>query len=117
MAMARPMADCETPNERANSASTGMTAPNPSWLIAIIAHIQIRMRSRPAGLTRGQYARRPALSRGPGILALHRLAADNRRGRNGMATQTVTDVLVAALAARGAEREHGVSGDSICWWI
>src|SRR5215470_6304296 len=44
--MATPIADCDTPNERAYRASAGTIPPKPSWLTAISTHIQRRMRSK-----------------------------------------------------------------------
>src|SRR5262252_6331953 len=43
--MATPIADCDTPNERAYRARAGTIPPKPSWLTAISTHIQTRMRS------------------------------------------------------------------------
>ena len=45
--MARPIAVCDTPKDRAYSGSTGTTLPNPSWLTPISTHIQTRIRVSP----------------------------------------------------------------------
>src|SRR5262249_61395068 len=58
--MERPIAACDTPNDRAYSGSTGTTLPKPNWLIPISTHIQTRIRTSSS---RGRVTVRARVSR------------------------------------------------------
>ena len=61
--MVAPIAEADTPKDWAKSGKTGMTAPNPSWLMAMITHIHSSTRrssERPVG------AGEPGVNRGLG---------------------------------------------------